>query len=380
MRKINWLRLGLLSFTAVMSMGMNKSCYQPVVTTNVYHTADQMLLANELNESGEPFAEALGYNLDLLDPFVPGSPDNTAYVLGIENYEYSRYQLGTVISRSGIGLHMMWAPLVKQAAANEPAGFDGSLTGTPNGYNEDDEIRKIIMNFGTLSNQPPPGHPWPQFAEFRAGDPHLPQAVDANTFAWLDFSTLRWDRSKMDKTLEPAALGQSLMKQYLWAQDMLSAFHDGQDVGIDATGSNSPDLPNSPFFDPNNDIYYGGDSVDGFVGMTLTAEAINKVAFLKGALAYDGTTLGGIDLATYNPQNGIKFFPHGIAVSETPVATGLPPQASALSVSDASSRLFDQVSLLWGTSSFTNMMDPSDSSDPAHLAYHEVFDGSPFPA
>lgn len=64
------------------------------VVTHRFDTATQMLLANEINESGEPFAEALGYNLDDLDPFLPGNPDVTAYTLGIENYEYSRYQLG----------------------------------------------------------------------------------------------------------------------------------------------------------------------------------------------------------------------------------------------------------------------------------------------
>ena len=62
----------------------------PTLTTDNYRTADQMILANEINESGEPFAEALGYDLDLLDPAVPGSPETVAYTLGIENYEYSR--------------------------------------------------------------------------------------------------------------------------------------------------------------------------------------------------------------------------------------------------------------------------------------------------
>jgi len=34
-----------------------------------------MLLANEINESGEPYAETIGYDLDALDPMVPGFPD-----------------------------------------------------------------------------------------------------------------------------------------------------------------------------------------------------------------------------------------------------------------------------------------------------------------
>jgi len=350
-----------------------------VTSTDYFSTRDQMLLANEINESGEPFAEALGYDLDLLDPMVLNQPDSTSYTLGIENYEYSRYLLGTVISRSGIGLHMMWAPVITEMAAMEPDDYDGSFTGgVPNGFKEDDKLMQTIMHFGMLANQMAPMNPWPQFADFEGGDPHLPQPVapDFN----MDFSSLRWDRDLMDKTLSPGAMGQSLMKQYLWAQDMLGSFHDSLDNGITPDGILSPDSVGSPNFDPFNNIYYGGSSLDGFIGQVLTAEAINKTKFLISSLAYDGTELGMVDPATYDPANGIKYFPHRIAVTESPVADMLPPKASELLVTDASSDLFDQLSYLWGTLNYKNMMDPDNNSDDTHLAYHTVFDGNPFPA
>lgn len=350
-----------------------------IKSDTLFRTADQMLLANEINESGEPFAEALGYNLDLLDPMNLNKPDSISYTLGIENYEYSRYQLGTVISRSGIGLHMMWAPMIMQMAAMEPEDFDGSHTGgTPNGYKEDDELMKNIMHFAMLSNGTAPMNPWPQFAEFQSGDPHLPQPV-ASDFQ-MDFSTLRWDRSRMDKTLNPGALGQTMMKQYLWAQDMLGTFHNSLEEEVVPNGTNSPDFANSPHFNPDNNIFYGGDNADGFIGQVLTAEAINKTLFMINSLAYDGNQLGMVDPATYDPANGIQYFPHGIAVAESPVAEGLPPKASDLEVTDASSDLFDQLSYLWAALNFKNMMDPNNNSDESHLAYHEVFDGDPFPA
>ncbi len=368
--------------TLLLSMLLAASVSQAqvvVTSTDNFSTRDQMLLANEINESGEPFAEALGYDLDLLDPMVLNQPDSISYTLGIENYEYSRYLLGTVISRSGLGLHMMWAPMIVQMAAMEPDDFDGSFTGgIPNGFKEDDELMKNIMHFGMLANQMPPMNPWPQFADFENGDPHLPQAV-APDFQ-MDFSSLRWDRDLMDKTLNPAAMGQSLMKQYLWAQDMLGSFHDSLDVNITPDGTNSPDSAGSPHFDPYNNIYYGGSSLDGFIGQVLTAEAINKTMFLINSLAYDGNELGMVDPATYDPANGIQYFPHRIAVTESPVGDMLPPQASDLEVTDASSDLFDQLSYLWGTLNFKNMMDPDNSSDETHLAFHEVFDGDPFPA
>mgnify|MGYP005838438323 CR=1 FL=1 len=352
-----------------------------ITNTSIYKTNEQMLLANEINESGEPYAEALGYNLDDLDPFVLNSPDSISYTLGIENYEYSRYQLGTIISRSGMGLHMIWSPMIVQMAAMEPdPNFDGSFTGTPNGFKEDDEMMKMVMHFSMLANQMPPGNPWPQYAEFISGDPNLPQSIDPINFHWNDFSTLRWNRNLMDKTLNLASMGQTLMKQYLWAQDMLGAFHDSLDNTIEADGSVSPDSVGSIHFDPTNNVFYGGNNIDGFVGQVLTAEGSNKTMFLINSLAYDGNTLGSVDPMTYDPANGIKYFPHKIAVTEGDVSATMPPKAISFVVTDASSNLWDQLSYLWGTINFQNMSDPNNTSDSKHLAYKSVFDGDPFPA
>ena len=345
---------------------------------NLFRTADQMFLANELFLSGEPFAESLGYNLDDLDPMVPNSPDSIAYATGIEGYEYSRYLLGSVISRSGIGLHIMWAPIVGQMAAMQPDTFDGKFTnGMVNGMKEDDQLMMMIHHFGMLANQMAPMNPFPQFADFESANPQLPQTV-APDFA-MDFATLRWDRSQFSKVLNPAAMGQSLWKQYYWARDMLGAFHDADDNGIDADGIVSPDSVGSPKFDPNNNVFYGGNNLDGFIGQVLVAESVNKVAFILNQLAYDGNSLGAVDPATYDPANGIKYFPHRIAVTESAGDTMMPPKLSGLEVIDASSQLFDQVSLLLGSLGYKNMMDPT-INDPEHLAYHAVFDGDPFPA
>jgi len=370
----------LITILLTILLGVTISQAQVTITsTDYFDTRDQMLLANEMFESGEPFAEELGYDLDLLDPMEPNLPDTISYTLGIENYEYSRYLLGTVISRSGLGLHMMWAPVITQMAAMEPDDFDGSFTGgTPNGFKEDDELMKTIMHFGMLANQMAPMNPWPQFADFEGGDPHIAQDI-ADDFQ-MDFSTLRWDRELMNKTLSPGSMGQSLVKQYFWAQDMLGGFHDGDDNGITPDGTNSPDSVGSPNFDPNNNIFYGGNNADGFIGQVLTAESINKTKFLLNSLAYDGTEFVSIDPATYDPANGIKYFPHRISVTEAPVGPMMPPKADVLTIVDASSNLFDQLSFLHGTLNFKNMMDPDNSSDEAHFAYHEVFDGNPFPA
>jgi hypothetical protein len=371
-------RITFLVAITVFSFSSYLNAQIVITNDNTFNTSDQMLLANELFESGEPWAESLGYNLDNLDPMIPNSPDQFAYNTGIESYEYSRYLLNTLNGRSGMGLHMMWSPIVMANAAMQDASFDGMFTGGMiNGFKEDDMLMMMIGNFGANANFTPFENPFPQFADFLEGDNNLPQTVQVDFDH--NFASTRWNRSLMDKTLSLGAMGQSASKQYLWAADMLSAFHDDNDNGIDADGTNSPDLPGSSMFDPNNNIFYGGNNADGFIGQILTAESINKTKFILTQLAYDGATLGMVDPATYDPTNGIKYFPHKIAVTETAVGTGLPPKWDTFTVTDNMSKIFDQWSYLMATTSYMDMMDPNNTSDSAHLAFKEVFDGFPFP-
>lgn len=365
----------------ILGIGLANFANAQVTITNstTFNTTDQMLLANEINFSGEPFAEFLGNDLDLLDPLLVDQPNQISYTLGIENYEYSRYLLQVLGAQSGLGLHMMWSPLVEQMAAMQPPSFDGTFTGgMANGFKEDDQFMMIMGNFQTDSNQAAPANPFPQFADFMSGNMQLPQTVATNF--QMDFASLRFDRTLMDKTLNPAAMGASAMKQYLWARDMLGSFHDASDNNIEADGIITPDMPGSPMFDPNNNVFYGGNNLDGFMGQVLTAQSISKTMFLINRMAYDGTTLGAVDPATYDPANGIKYFPHKIAVSEGDMGMMLPPMLNQpLTVTDASSKLNDQLMFLWATSGYKNMMDPS-INDAEHFAYHRVFDGFPFPA
>ncbi len=372
-------KLFTIAFIAsLLTIGQQTVAQLVIQDDTTFSTEAEMLLANELFESGEPFAEELGYNLDNLDPMVLNTPDTISYTTGIENYEYSRYLLGTLTARSSLGLSMMWSPVVTEKAMMMDSTFDGMFTGgMTNGYKEDDMMMMMMQMFGAHANQTPFMNAFPQFADFAFGNMALDQTVDANF--QMNFNSLHWNRNKMDKTLNLGAMGQSMWKQYFWAQDMLSAFHDANDNGIDANGTISPDSTGSPNFDPNNNVYYGGNSLDGFIGQMLTAVSINKTKLLISTLAYDGTNLGMVNPATYNPANGIKYFPTRIGVTESSVMTGLPPKATSYIVTDATSKLFDQLSFLLATTGFKNMMNPNDSSDAAHLAYKASFDGNPFP-
>jgi len=180
----------------------------------------------------------------------------------------------------------------------------------------------------------------------------------------------------MTKTLDLDAMGQSLDKLYLWARDMLGNFHDTTDTKVPPDGVLSPDSA-SGSFDPASGLYYGGSRVDGFDGQLYTAEAISKTLYLTSRLAYNGTTLGALDPATYDPMNGIKYFAHRIQVTETVVDPSMPHQPTVLTVVDANSHLFDQLSYLGAVVGFHNMMDPNNTGSD-HRAYHNVFDGDPF--
>jgi hypothetical protein len=70
--------------------GLSTTAFSQLIITNTtdYQTFGQMLLANEINESGEPWAEALGYDLDDLDPMVLNQPDSVSYTFCIEYYDY----------------------------------------------------------------------------------------------------------------------------------------------------------------------------------------------------------------------------------------------------------------------------------------------------
>ena len=96
-------------------------------------------------------------------------------------------------------------------------------------------------------------------------------------------------------------------------------------------------------------------------------------------VGYFGVDFGWGFPATYDPANGILYFPHQVQVTEGNVHPMPPPKAMTFTVTNSGSELADQISFLWATLNFTNMMDPNNSSSPAHLAYHHVFDGDPFP-
>jgi len=70
-------------------------------------TAGAFLAYTEFELSGEPLAELLGLDLDVLDPYQQDQPTGFDYVAGIESYEYSEEAMYAVNYQSRIGPHLV---------------------------------------------------------------------------------------------------------------------------------------------------------------------------------------------------------------------------------------------------------------------------------
>lgn len=309
-----------------------------VVTDKTYTTDEGMYAANEFFLTGS--------NTPL--QFAKKLPPDVAW----DAYFYSRYHLGNLVFQSGMGLNLIWGPVIGAQAKQKDAPED--LNG--NGTNRDEQLKKRVMpHFAKLTGSQPPKNVWPVFADFASGDPHFIQKVDVANMK-TDFKTLRWDGASMDKALTPSALGQTLYKQVLWAEYFLSHYHSEKEGAAQKLGVSAG---------------------EGFAGLALLGESINKMALFKNMLAYNGTSLGTVNPMTYDPVAGLKYFPHKIAVEFKihPKESMLPPEPVGYRVVNASSDLFGQASLLWGTTEFKWMADPKNGVAP----YNDLFDGDPFP-
>lgn len=252
-----------------------------------------------------------------------------------ENYWYSRYYLGNLEMRSGAGLSMVFSPT-----------FQGDLSMM---------MQKIGMA-ANLTRATPPANAFPIFAEFASATPQYSQAVDVANPG--DFATLRWDLTGADRDIYPASIAQAGLKNVLWSEDFFGANHF-----IENGSSTDLAVDTSPMSQASGTIALGEGkttptdyTTEGFRGFVLTAEVINKMKLLKGMLAVNvtsGQLDGGLDPMT---NAGSYYFPHQYTYTTAMVTPNggmmAMPKPGNFSVVDATSTLWDQLSLLWMSSKF----------------------------
>ncbi|MCA1060684.1 hypothetical protein LCL96_17240 [Rossellomorea aquimaris] len=341
------------------------------VSDYTFDTAGNMFAYAEFELSGEPLAESLGLDLDILDINTLDQPTKFDYTAGVESYEYSEEAMYEVVEKSGMGLHLINGPAVKTLengnTSDEKLGNRFYELADAVGYPQDEIFRNM----------------YPTFIEYSAGDPHYKNKVDTSEYASNDdgsyvpmyqvnFESLRWDRDKMEKTLVPSAYGATFLKQALWAGDFMGGFHtvDGDE---ELAGETSKD-------DDDKNVALGVSSADGFQGAVLTEEIWNKVNYISNELFVDGATgeLTAAGLGSqYDPDKGFVYLPHSVEVTEDGKEA---PMAKSLSVKDSNSVLQDQWMMLWPSSEFFGMTDQRESNPNTTPSFQALFDGAPYPS
>ncbi len=313
-----------------------------------FHVAEEMRAAIELQVSGEPFAQLLGYNLagfnrQLLltdqykDPVTSVQrTDPLGYALAIESYEYSKQPMNNLSFESGAGLSLMFGPVLNPLKKPADAGV--------NIFGDRFEHFALAANAGGLAGTnlivtPRPqnnplniyGWPglWPVMAEFASFDPTIdpyPGTVNTCTFSGsqgafayggpvtpngplianyeCDYNSLNLrDRDgQVDKHLEPDALGYAAWKQGLWVINYWQTLQDSAGNGI--TEVNPGDLaqvgkdgntvigrypdPSDPIglkmLDGAPGVFLGDIPMEGWQGLLMIEEIDNKAALLLGQL------------------------------------------------------------------------------------------------
>lgn len=295
------------------------------VSKTRFDTAKAVYGGNELYLSGVPFFEKI------TQLGLPSDKDLVT-ITSEDSFWYSRYIMTALDFQSGMGLHLMQSKRIVLQAEEE-------------GISPKDFYEKFLGRVKERTGQesPPPGI-YPIYAQFTSGDPDLTQLPDLS-----DYGTLRWNPQKFDKTISQAGLGQGLYNQTLWAEYFFGSKH-GENL-------------------------LGNDAAEGYLGALLVAEAVSKMHFLQTEAAYDGRKLGVVNPFAYEAK--LMYYPHQILV-ELSYPENEPPQPVSYQVFDPTSQLFDQASLLLGTSEFYHFSDPK-IEDNWNAVFGSPTEGALFP-
>lgn len=346
------------------------------VEDKTFNTAANMLAYTEFELSGEPLAEALGLDLDVLDANRADEPTPFDFAAGIESYEYSEEAMYALNYQSGMGPHLVNGP------QNQARG--GTLADLGK------RVLAMAEAVGFPADEIPQGM-YPLSLPYASANPEFAQAVNATPVNgdqitiktakgneksvktqvpayFRDYATLRWSGS--DNLLVPAAVGGILLKEVMWSQDFLGGMHVAEtDEEVEAA---------SATMDQDGKHKLGVSAADGFNGMMLTEQSIDKLAILQDQLGFDGKTLGAKITPQYDPAKGVVYFPHQVKVTET--SKNDAGAIGKLEVVDGSAQLRDAWMLLWPLSEFYAFSDQRTANTNQNPAFHAVFDGAPFAA
>ncbi len=393
--------------------------------------AELMRAAIEMQQSGEPLAEAMGRNLagfdrnsshtDQYKDLDSGnvSTDLVGYSTAVESYEYSKYAMNIVAMEAGAGLSLMYGPLLNDKGAVGDAAL-GLLR---------DRVQKLAIGShagvdakGPWVMVPAPadnplnllGFPGllPEFAEMRSFDPGI--AASGNVIRGCTFTggyessagmmttvgdyecgynSLHINRSTADKTLDLDALGFAAWKQGLWVINYFQLVHDingnafdhvaEADIAQVGVAGNTVQADDGHGNKGTAGTYIGSTDLEGFQGQLMTEAIDNKAAYLlQRATTSDGQKLGGFSTLqaalNYDYASPLRYFPHSLSISEQPGSGSADPQPSDPTIANAESHLADLSALLGAYAEAFALTDRNNPDVGGSATTRPVFDGFPF--
>ena len=325
-----------------------------------FYVAQHMRASREMQFSGEPFAQILGYNLNGFDrllyltdqyqatPDAGRVTDPLGYALAVESYEYSKQPMNNLSFESGAGLALFFGPVLNPGQLSGDAGYALLLNrfqqfavetdaGGPGGASS--LIVSPAPTNNPLNYYGWPGV-WPVFAEFSDFDTTifpLPGNVNVCTFGGgafsygtppsqvsgtlianyeCDYNSLHLsDRDgQVTKQLVPEALGDVAWKQGLWVINYWQTMHDNGGNGITWVDAGDVAAIGQPgntvvgqYPDPTDPtgqrmlagvpgVYLGDIPMEGWQGLTMMEEMDNKAQFLLSSLLLTDGGLNGVSI------------------------------------------------------------------------------------
>ena len=243
--------------------------FTATLTDRRFYVADHMLASVEMQVSGEPFAQLLGYNLSNFNRFTTQTDqyydadgighhtDPLAYAMAIESYEYSKQPMNNLAFESGAGLSLQFGPLLNPTGATGDAAYNVLLPRIQQYALESHADAGFVLSPAPTDNPLNwygwPGY-WPAYVPFRSFDPAIvPSAGGGNLNCTLvggyqaralgatvvgdyecGYNTLNLPLrdAQVEKVIEPAAIGFTAWKKGLWAINYWQTLHDNLGNGI----------------------------------------------------------------------------------------------------------------------------------------------------
>ncbi|MDO6544505.1 hypothetical protein [Photobacterium sanguinicancri] len=367
-----------LAIAAAVFASTASAAAQVKVLDKTHQPAGNFLAYTEFELSGEPLAESLGLDLDVLDPNIADDPTPFDFAAGIESYEYSEEAMYALNYQSQMGPHLVNGP-VNQARGGKLADLG----------------KRVIEMAGAVGFPASeiPQNMYPISIPYVSGNPEFAQKPDTTTVNgdeveittakgnsktvqtvvpayFRDYKTLAWDEASFDKAFNPAATGGILLKEVMWSQDFLGGMH--------VTATDEEVEAESAVMDQDGKHSLGVSAADGFNGMMLTEMSIDKMLIMQQQLGFDGKKLGVKFGPDYDPAKGPIWFAHKVGVTEGE-QNGV-KSIAGLKVTDGTSTLRDTWSTLWPVAEFFAFSDQREANSAQNPAFLAVFDGAPFAA